>query len=115
MIASKIFLVICDYYKYFSDVNKEHVPMIKFYDDKNSKCYVTAMPGPVGKLIRKDILVNNNIMFLENHLFEDNAIMPFVCALSKKTKYINRPYYYYVQHMGSALNQKKYDLKYRAL
>ena len=104
-------LVICDYYKYFENGNKEHIPMIPFYDKNNLKCSVIAMPGAVGKLFRKKIFSEYSIEFFENHYFEDNAIIPFACSVCKKFSYINKPYYYYLQREGSILNRNKYNKK----
>jgi len=104
-------LVICDYYKYYTDRDKVHITNIPFYDKNNTKCSVISMPGPVCKLFKKEILTEYNIKFLENKCFEDNAIMPFACAVSGKFSYIKRPYYYYLQREGSSLNKKKYDKK----
>jgi len=102
-------LVICDYYKLYEDGSKEHVPIIPFYDKENQKCSVISMPGPVCKLVKRDIVVNNNITFLEKHCFEDNAIMPYLCALCQNFSYIKKPYYYYLQRQGSALNKNEYS------
>ena len=102
-------LVICDYYKYFENNEKEHISIIPFYEENNKKCSVISMPGPVCKLVKRNIVLENNITFLENHCFEDNAIMPYLCALCNKFEYIQKPYYYYLQREGSALNKKVYS------
>ena len=102
-------LVICDYYKYFEDKTKDHISIIPFYDKENKKCSVISMPGPVCKLVKRKIVLENNIMFLENHCFEDNAIMPYLCAVCNSFSYIKKPYYYYLQREGSALNKKSYS------
>lgn len=109
MTKEKSNLVICDYYKYYNENNKEAIKIIPFYDKKNSKCSVISMPGPVCKLFKKEIFDKYDITFLEHKCFEDNAIMPFACAVSGKFSYINKPYYYYVQREGSSLNKQKYD------
>lgn len=102
-------LVICDYYKYYDDENYEVISLVKHYDCHNSTSIVTAMPGPVCKLIKRDFYLNNKIAFMENNAFEDNAIMPLVGALAKKYDYIQEPLYYYLQREGSSLNKKYYD------
>ena len=108
---NKVNLVICDYYKYFENGNKKHIPIIPFYEKNNKKCSVTSMPGAVCKLINRELFINNNIEFLEKHYFEDNAIMPYLCALCNDFVYINKPYYYYLQRDGSILNGKNYNKK----
>lgn len=102
-------LVICDYYKYYGDKNYEVVSLVKHYDCHNPASVVTAMPGPVCKLMRRSFYLNYNISFMENNAFEDNAIMPLVCALAKNYYYVQKPLYYYVQRDGSSLNKNYYD------
>ena len=104
-------MVICDYYKLFENGDKEICKIIPFYEKDNYKTSVISMPGAVCKLIRKDLFDKYNITFLEGHYFEDNAIMPFVCAVAGKFSYIEKPFYYYLQRNGSILNKKKYDKK----
>lgn len=111
IIEEKTDLVICDYYKAYEDGTKEPIPIIPHYDKTNSKCSVTSMPGAVCKLIKTNIIKKYKIEFLENHYFEDNAIMPFACAVCKNFSYIQEPFYYYLQRNGSILNQSKYNPK----
>ncbi len=111
MEEEKTDLVICDYYKLSEDNTKEHISIIPHYNKVNQKCSVTSMPGPVCKLFKKEIFTKYNIKFLENKCFEDNAIMPFACAVSTNFSYIKKPYYYYLQRVGSSLNKKSYDKK----
>ena len=102
-------LVISDYYKYYEDETKELSSMIPFYEKNNKKCSIISMPGPVCKLIKREVIEKNNITFLENHCFEDNAIMPYLCAVCNDFSYIEKPFYYYLQREGSALNKKTYS------
>ena len=102
-------LIICDYYKLYEDETKQYQETIPFYDENNKKISVISMPGPVCKLFKKEVLTENKIEFLENHIFEDNAIMPYACALCKNVIYTKNAYYYYFQRFGSSLNQKKYN------
>ena len=104
-------LVICDYYKYYDENNYIHINNVPFPSIKSNNKYMLSMPGPVCKLLKKDILVNNNIQFLEGKYFEDNAIMPYAISLCKKIDYIKEPLYYYVQRVGSSIYKKEYDKK----
>lgn len=108
-------LVICDYYKYFSDNNKQHIDIIPHYDCNNDKQAVISMPGAVCKLFKKEIFEKYNICFLPGAFFEDNAVIPFVCAISGKYSYINKPFYYYLQREGSALHKEEYNIGYEAI
>ena len=107
----KVDMVITDYYKYFENGVKTHEKMIPFYEKDNNKCSVISMPCAVCKLVKREVIIDNDIKFLEKHYFEDNAIMPYVCALCPNFSYIEKPYYYYLQREGSILNKSKYDKK----
>ncbi len=102
-------IVYCDYYKYYSDTNKEVIPMIQHYDADNPKSFVTAMPSPWGRLIKRKLYLQNDIKFLEGYIHEDNAIIPYLAALTTKSSYLKEPLYYYVQREESSLNSKTYD------
>lgn len=115
LIKNKVELVICDYYKYYSDTEKEHINIIPHYDTNNSKCSVIAMPTASCKLFKRELFIKNNLLFLENKLFEDNAIIPFACANTKKFSYLKKPYYYYLQRNGSILNKPKYDKRWEEI
>lgn len=111
IIEDKTDLVICDYYKLYENGEKEVIPTIPHYDKGNKKCSVISMPGAVCKLIKRSIVKKYKIEFLEKHYFEDNAIMPFACAVCDNFSYIQEPFYYYLQRNGSILNQKIYNPK----
>lgn len=103
---------ICDYYKYYDDNYMLHIANIPNYDPTNEKQAVISMPGAVCKLFKKEIFKKYKIEFLPGVYFEDNAIIPFVCAVSGKYSYIAKPLYYYYQREGSALNKDNYNLGY---
>ena len=111
IIEEKTDLVICDYYKLYEDGTTENVPTIPHYNKNNPKCSAISMPGAVCKLIKTSIVKKYKIEFLENHYFEDNAIMPFACAVCNSFSYIQEPFYYYLQRNGSILNQQLYNQK----
>lgn len=115
MVSDKVNLVICDYYKYFDNQNKTHINNIPNYDSNNDKQSVIGMPGAVCKLFKKEIFDKYDINFLPGVYFEDNAIIPFVCAVSGKYAYVNKPLYYYYQREGSALNKIEYNEGYEAI
>lgn len=115
MINDKVNLVICDYYKYFSDDNKIHINNIPNYDCNNDKQSVIGMPAAFCKLFKKEIFDKYDIKFLPGVFFEDNAIIPFACAVSGKYAYVNKPLYYYFQREGSALNKIEYNEGYEAI
>lgn len=109
-IKQNLNIVLCDYYKLYEDDSKEQISLIPHQLD-NNKSSVTSMPGAVCKLIKKNVFDEYNLEFLEKHYFEDNAVMPFLCAVAGEFAYIKKPFYYYLQRNGSILNKKKYDNK----
>jgi len=104
-------LVLCDYYKYYNDSNYELIPLIHHFNLNDKKSIITAMPGAVCRLIKKNLYLEYDIKFLENHFFEDNAVMPFLSAVSKNPYYIKESFYYYLQRDKSILNQSTYNKK----
>lgn len=103
-------IVYCDYYTVYDDGRKRYNKLI-YFDIISSKEYVTGMPTATCKLINKNFFIKSNIKFLEGKYFEDNAVIPVLCALSKNVVYLREAKYYYYQRVGSILNQKKYNLK----
>ncbi len=103
-------IIYCDYFKYYNDNNKIYMSLIPFFGF-NKKTHILAMPGPVCKLLKKELFIENNLFFLPGKCFEDNAIMPLVSALAKDYSYLKEAKYYYFQREGSSLNQEKYNPK----
>ena len=103
-------IIYCDYFKYYDDSNKQYMSLIPFYG-LNKNTHILAMPGPVCKLIKKELFIENNLFFLPGKCFEDNAIMPLLSALSKDYCYLKEAKYYYFQRNESALNSKEYNPK----
>lgn len=101
-------IIYCDYFKYYSDENIIKVSLIPF-KEINNKTHVLAMPGPVCKLIKKELFLSNNLSFLPGKCFEDNAVMPLISALASSHSYLKESKYYYFQRMGSSLNKKNYN------
>ncbi len=103
-------IVYCDYYLYYQD-KKIPSSSIEHYDINNPKSLITGVPGAVCKLIKRELYLKYNIKFLNGRFFEDIAIIPFFLAITKKSSYIRKPFYYYLQRDGSILNKKHYDKK----
>ena len=100
-------IVYCDYYRYYENGDKEYIKLIPF--DFSLKSHILAMPGPVCKLIRRELFISNKLSFLEGKRYEDMAIMPYVSALASDVSYLREAKYYYFQRIGSSMNQTKYN------
>lgn len=104
-IGENMDIIYCDYYRYYEDESKEYIRLIPF--EGLSKVHILAMPGPVCKLIKRELF--NNISFLEGRRYEDMAIMPFVSASTDKVAYLKEAKYYYFQRLGSSMHQTNYN------
>ena len=69
--------------------------------------------GPCAKLFKREVLIKNNILFIENKKYED---MPFVCKALLKSKlvgYLKESYYYYVINNNSettTMDERVFDI-----
>lgn len=91
-------IVVGNYYTCYKDEKKlimiESFTTGSIYDDK--EILVKIDYGPCNKIFRRDLIVDNHILFEENLKYED---MPFVLKAlkySKKIGYLNEAYYNYI-------------------
>lgn len=61
--------------------------------------------------IKRDIYINNNLIFPENMVHEDVAIFPLAILFSKTVTSLNFVGYTYVQHKNSIMNNRTYEKK----
>lgn len=73
--------------------------------------YILNNSGPVGKIIKREIIQNNNLYFPNLRAYEDIAIVPLWGLYAKKISYIDKPFYYYIIHEGSTMKQLIYNEK----
>ena len=94
-------------------INGNENNVLKFYNQKTidaGKNLIISHPGPCGKLYRTKIFKDNNLAFPKDvKLYEDLGVIPLVGVYTNKIKYIDKPYYKYVLHHGSALRQEKFN------
>ena len=102
-------IVIFQAYKVLEDKCYKMDNMFKVYDF--SKRYILNNPSPWGKLIKKEILLYNELVFLEHHYYEDIAVVPAFCLYAKKISFIDDYLYYYLVREGSIMHQKSYTDK----
>ena len=75
------------------------------------KRYILNNPSACCKLIKKDILLYPELFFLENHHYEDIAVVPAFCLYAKNISFIDDYLYYYLLREGSIMHQKSYTDK----
>ena len=107
---SKLDIVVCNGYL---DVNDDITNFDNFNSSINDlqKRYIVSQTGPCLKLIKAEIIKKNNLLFVENHIYEDIAIVPAYALFTDKIGYIDERFYYYVQRSNSSMNQEKYSKK----
>ncbi len=102
-------IVVCEAYSVV-DGNVKKLDIFKSENLDFYKKYIVNTPGACwGQLIKKDIITNNDLYFLEHHFYEDIAVMPALCLFSKRITYLNECLYYYLVRNGSTMKQVKYS------
>lgn len=104
-------LVICDYYEVYENNKKKHIKALTKYSDNMIKNYLLANASPWNKLIKTSILKDNNIKFLERHIYEDLATMPILAGYTNTISYVEEPLYDYIIRSGSTMRQSTYNKK----
>lgn len=103
-------LVVFDYYEIENNrkIKKEGMNCLTTNNNIN---YLLGNASPWNKLIKTQILKDNNIKFLENYIYEDLATMPIIAGYAKNVGYYKYPLYYYIIRDGSTMRQKDYNEK----
>ncbi len=110
MKATNSDISICNLYKVYGDKTIKFLNYNKYTDDEVVN-YMISHSGPVGRLYKKSLFVDNNIYFLENCIYEDLATIPLLGIYAKKISYIDDCLYYYIIRKNSSMNQLKYTEK----
>ena len=58
------------------------------------------------KLINRDLLIKNNIRFIERKKFEDNPYLPILLAYTSNIGKVNKPFYHYIYNADSTSRKK---------
>ena len=103
-------LVICDYYEVENGIKKITKAMKNFSTDIKIN-YMLSNASPWNKLIKSNIFAEQNILFLENHIYEDLATMPILTEYANNITYLEEPLYDYIIRSGSTMRQKTYNKK----
>lgn len=105
-------IVFCDMIKVWEDsLKKEYVMQVgneisgELTVDKYKEL-LSLYSFPPSKLIRRSIIVDNNLYFPEKTRYEDLAVVPFYTLYSKRATKINEALYYYNIHLGSTMRLK---------
>ncbi len=103
-------IVCCNEYLVTDNVKKKNFNRLIYPNDINNN-YIIRESGAWNKIIKRDLVINNNIFFLENRIYEDLATIPTLALYTNKIGYINSYLYNYLIRNGSTMNQIKYSKK----
>ncbi len=98
-------IVISNYNKVIGN-NKQECSFFDTLGQNNIESYILNMGSPWGKIIRKDIITNNNLFFPEGIIYEDYAVVPLYALFANKISYVDIPLYNYLIREGSTMTQK---------
>lgn len=73
--------------------------------------YIINEASPCNKIIKRKIFAENKLGFLEDHIYEDLALIPTLALYTDKICYSNEYLYYYNIHEDSTMRQKKFNSK----
>lgn len=90
---------------------KETVDYKHVIVEDNRIQYILNESSPCNKIIKREILEENNLRFTENRIYEDLELIPQLALYTDKIGYIDECLYNYVIHHGSTMRQKEYNKK----
>ncbi len=103
-------IVICDYVEEYKNKNIQKKSLF-INASTLQKSYILCVAGPCSKIIRTQILKQNNIKFLENNIYEDLAIIPSLALYTDRISYCEEFLYHYVIRKNSTMQQVEYNKK----
>ncbi|MDD3392064.1 MAG: glycosyltransferase family 2 protein [Bacilli bacterium] len=106
----KIDIVVTDLIKVKDGKEQRYKNIIEFTND-NRENLIISHPGPVAKMIKKELIVKNKLFFLENKIYEDLAVMPLIALKAESVVYLKRAYYYYLIRENSTMKKKIFSNK----
>lgn len=79
--------------------------------DNTVSKYILNEASPWNKVIKKELFIKNKLGFLEDHIYEDLALIPTLALYTESIYYCNEYLYYYNIHDNSTMRQKKFNVK----
>ncbi len=103
-------ILIMDFYEYFKKDNMRRCSGLYDLDtdDITKKCLLSP-PAPWNKVIKRSLLIENNVLFPTDLWYEDLATTTKLYIYTNNIKHLDMPLYYYRQLPNSAVN--KIDVK----
>lgn len=113
----KVDICVCDYYEINTETgskNKIELPnshIFTLQEVEKKKKIIIDGARLVCSLIKKEIIINNNLFFPEGVIYEDNAVGSAIFLAAADITKVNKPFYYYRQENSSttrAINNYNY-------
>lgn len=103
--------VVC--FDFFEIINGQKVQKKHYFFEVDDvvKKYIISETSPCNRVIRRKVLIDNNIRFLENKIYEDLATIPTLAKYTKKIGYIPDRLYDYVIRENSTMRYTTYNSK----
>ncbi len=98
-------IVVCDFFKVNGSV-KERQSSFEVHGDSLIQDYILNISGPCWQLIKKSLIIDNELFFPQNIIYEDYAIVPIYALFAKKISYVKKAYYNYLIRSNSTMTQK---------
>lgn len=92
-------LVVCNYYKVYSNGTKEEFLIDDFVNsslESNNKLLNIINLGPCNKIYLKELITKNNIKYLEDLKYEDTTFVAEAMLKAKKIGKLNKPLHNYL-------------------
>lgn len=103
-------IVLCDLFTVNNGTNI-YTETNKFYCEDYKKNYLLNASSPCCKLIRRELILENELYFPEGIIYEDVAIMGAFAMFMNKIGYVHEALYYYILRDGSTMKQMVYNKK----
>ena len=103
--------IVC--YKVLLEQNGQYVMPCEysFPCENTLKEYVLTQAIPCNKLIRRELLIQNNLFFNEGLIYEDLELIPRLALYTHKIAFLEDRLYYYFTRTGSTMQQVGYNPK----
>lgn len=103
-------IVVSNAYKVYGN-RKVKYDMIMTSGENDIDTYMLNGTGPLAKLIKRDLIIDNKLFFPEKIIYEDYACIPLYGLFAKKISYVNKYFYYYLIRENSTMTQN-FNLKF---
>lgn len=103
-------IVICDGCDYYEENNREKYFNLNLNVSPTiQEAFIKSVPSVVNKIYKKELIINNNLKFVEKIWYEDLPFSLFLITKAKKISYINQPFYYYFHRKRSTMHNKNIE------